>query len=328
MIYRKTHLSAVSSALCGLVFLLFCSCSLFEGTVSVDTRSSLRVPRIDLGTAVAEGKIYAIGGFSDQTVAVVEVYNPQTDSWTQQTDMPTPRRLFAIAAIDDNIYATGGMNFTDGNNVTYIYTTEIYDPVADSWTIGADLPMATPVNSVLGNAFMGAVALQNKLYVVVYNSEEPGGSAMYVYDPPPADSWSTKSAPPSLNSWDSREFAAVVCGGEIYVFQGGGLARYDPSTDLWETLAEAFHRRYAGGFCVQGQRMYAIGGIDDGELVPSVEVYRPDIRLWANQGWLVDPRAYFSWVTLADSIYLVGGTYSTHRYSPEPLGVVERVTMK
>ena len=48
------------------------------------------------GTAVVDGKIYAIGGSPnmiehDRGIAVVEAYDPTTDTWTRKADMPTPR---------------------------------------------------------------------------------------------------------------------------------------------------------------------------------------------------------------------------------------------
>ena len=303
------------------------SCSLFEGTISVETGSPMQFTRIDLGTAVVGGKVYAIGGFTDQTVPYVEEYDPDSDTWTRKTDMPTARRLFALGVIDGVIYVTGGMDFTDGNNVTYVYSTEKYDPSSDMWSTASDFPMAPPVNSVLGNAFVSGVAMAKQLYVIVYNTEEPGGAATYVYDTL-TDAWSPKSSPPRWEYGQTEEITAVACSGRIYVFCCGDLAEYDPSADLWTVRPSAHDERYGGGACALGDRLYAIGGVDDGYLIPGVEVYRTDTDLWARQGWIANPKAFFSSVALDDAVYLLGGSFSNSRDSAEPLDLVERIYMR
>lgn len=316
-----------------LAILGLCSCTFFESRVSVERQSSMQFPRIDLGTAVVNGRIYAIGGYTDQTVPYVEEYNTDTDTWTRKADMPTPRRCFAIGVIDDLIYVTGGMDFTDPNNLTYVVSTEIYDPSSNIWTSGSDFPMATPVNSLFGNAIISGVAALNKLYVIVYNSEEPDGCATYMYDPG-TDLWSTKTAPYGLGSWEDtftwgEEFTTVMYNDRIYMFSCGDLAEYDPEADFWNRKPSAWGTRYHGAVNVLGDRIYAIYGIDStGNQIPGVEVYYTDTNLWARQGWIKNPRAFFSSLSLDDSVYVLGGAYYANRDWSEPLDLVERIFMR
>ena len=89
-----------------------------------------------MGSSVVNGKIYLIAGTHDEVnqVSTVEVYDPVTDTWAQKADMPTPRSLFGISRVGENIYIMGG-------NVFGLHTTvEAYNPVTDTWTQKADIP--------------------------------------------------------------------------------------------------------------------------------------------------------------------------------------------
>ena len=46
------------------------------------TLTSMQVKRVDLGVAVVNEKIYAIGQGPNYSIDTVEEYDPQTDTWT------------------------------------------------------------------------------------------------------------------------------------------------------------------------------------------------------------------------------------------------------
>lgn len=49
--------------------------------------------RSRVGVAVVHGLLYAIGGYDGQSrLKTVEVYNPETDTWTKVASMNTQRR--------------------------------------------------------------------------------------------------------------------------------------------------------------------------------------------------------------------------------------------
>lgn len=53
----------------------------------------MRTARSRVGVAVVNGLLYAIGGYDGQSrLSTVEVYNPETDSWTQVSSMNSQRR--------------------------------------------------------------------------------------------------------------------------------------------------------------------------------------------------------------------------------------------
>lgn len=54
----------------------------------------LKTSRSRVGVAVVNGLLYAIGGYDGQSrLSTVEVYNPETDSWTRVSSMNSQRRL-------------------------------------------------------------------------------------------------------------------------------------------------------------------------------------------------------------------------------------------
>jgi N-acetylneuraminic acid mutarotase len=103
---------------------------------SWNTKTPMNYPRYHLGVVAVEGKIYAIGGLSDNGVMDInERYDPQTDTWTTLEPIPTPRYSFAIAAYNDEIYCIGGTTTSNGP----CSVIEVYDPVTNSWSIKTPL---------------------------------------------------------------------------------------------------------------------------------------------------------------------------------------------
>jgi N-acetylneuraminic acid mutarotase len=68
------------------------------------------------GTQAPE-RIYVIGCLYGNSYAtgVNQIYDPATDTWTLGVDMPTARSSFALASLDDVLYAVGG----EANGVIY-----------------------------------------------------------------------------------------------------------------------------------------------------------------------------------------------------------------
>lgn len=104
-----------------------------------------------------DGLLYAIGGrfgagFASEVTDIVEIYNPQTESWSTGTPMPTPRSGHNAIVANGCLHVLGGEGHGPGN-VNGLYPQhEVYDPTTDTWTSLA--PMPTPVHGVVGMAFI------------------------------------------------------------------------------------------------------------------------------------------------------------------------------
>lgn len=134
--------------------------------------------RNHFGTAVLEGKLYAIGGQHAHDgcqmgldVKLVHVYDPITNSWTRLNDFPYEESHIepGTFAIDGKIYVVGGQ--LRGRHV------RVYDPTTDTWTRirELDLPEAllAPVARIFGDTlvsvFGGAPGTSNPVsYTIMH----------------------------------------------------------------------------------------------------------------------------------------------------------------
>jgi N-acetylneuraminic acid mutarotase len=163
-------------------------------------KAPMQVARANLGIAMVNGDIYAIGGNTitgeynlDQgfyagitggTVNTTEQYDPATDTWAFKTPMPTPRDSFAIAAYQNKIYCIGGRTSIPlYSTQTFTTANEVYDPATDTWQTKAPLPTAEwPLQASVADG---------EIYVIGRSG------ATYAYDPT-TDSWTTKTTAPSI----------------------------------------------------------------------------------------------------------------------------------
>jgi hypothetical protein len=95
----------------------------------------------DYGAAVMydAGKIAVIGGgFTTNTVAAIDL-NAPTPVWSSAAPMSFPRRQHnAVILADGNVLVTGGSKTPAFNdNAGAIYASEIWDPLANQWSVGA-----------------------------------------------------------------------------------------------------------------------------------------------------------------------------------------------
>jgi len=116
-----------------------------------ETKTSMPTNRSALCANVVNGKIYLISGIVfGHTITfsahsdLTEVYDPETDTWTEAEPIPTGVRFAGAGTTSgefapERIYVIGGSTtqFPDGSNLT-----QIYDPEKDVWITGA--PMPTP----------------------------------------------------------------------------------------------------------------------------------------------------------------------------------------
>jgi hypothetical protein len=116
-------------------------------------------PRCHFASAFVAGKIYVLGGqvghdVSYHDVNLVNVYDPSTDTWSQNNNMPYVRSHSdpATFVMEGKVYLVGGRSGPDTNilgNVTY------YDPAADTWTEDVPLPagirLFAPAAEAIGN---------------------------------------------------------------------------------------------------------------------------------------------------------------------------------
>lgn len=188
-----------------------------------------RMPRARgaLGGAVIGGRFYAVGGASDalrpdpRVYRVVDVYDFESDTWSEGPPMPTARHHLGAAAVDGRLYVVGGRS----NVSLSLRALERFDPATGTWERLEPLPQ--------GSGGLGAVSWNGRLISL------GGGDDNERWVTPATWSYS-----PSTGSWTRladmlvprHGFATAVAGGRLYVMGGSPCARYG-STPVVESIA-------------------------------------------------------------------------------------------
>jgi len=166
------------------------------------TKTSMPTARGGVDANVVDGKIYVIGGATaDSVLDVNEVYDPVADTWSTKTPIPTPVSAYASAVVDGKIYVIGGLA-PNGTSRMRVNLNQIYNPAADTWSLGTPLPYTQSSNSA--GATIGVMA-PKRIYVV-------GDGLNQVYDPA-NDSWTVAEPIPDsanrMTNFDDAEIAVV-----------------------------------------------------------------------------------------------------------------------
>jgi hypothetical protein len=211
--------------------------------------------RNSLGAAFVGGKLYAIGGWTeDHPSSAVEVYDPTTDEWSNRTPMPTARNAIGLAELDGKIHVVGGYT---GTGVTTAH--EVFDPATNSWSEG-------PPMQVARNA-LAAAALGGKLVAIggALDEATPFLDVVESYDPT-SQTWSNE--PPLL--FPRSNHGAAVVGDTLFVAGGNNwsmvnpflasVESFEPAAGLWEARGPLKDGRSDAGVVAAGGTLYVVGG--------------------------------------------------------------------
>ena len=256
--------------------------------------SELPTHRLYFSTAVVEGKIYLIGGtlFENEQdgpfgMSLVEVYDPQTNTWQRVADMPTARTGSRAAVVNGKIYVLAGKASKDNQAVNFKTwkVVEMYDPQTDTWVRKQDM--------FLRRASFGIGVVAGKIYAIGGNvhpgdrkPEDPRRvDLVEVYDPA-TDTWAKRADMPTRR----KSVKAAVVQDTLYAIGGSG----------WPPVG-------AGG-----------------PFLGTIEVYEPRINRWTKRAEMPNPRTVFFSVVIDEKIYLVGD--STAEVRPVPIEVYDPTT--
>jgi N-acetylneuraminic acid mutarotase len=280
---------------------------------SWEARAPMPTARFSFGVAVANGKIYAIGGAvnsSSALLAVNEEYDPILNKWTEKAPMPTPRYGFATVAYDNKIYVFGG---GIDNNSTLTDETLVYDPKTDGWVAKAPMPLA--------RMLCQANVVKGEIYLIG-GYPYPNATLNEAYDPA-TDTWTTKAPIPI----PAIACASAVVDDEIYVISGANFENatsplsaltstqvYDPKTDTWSSGAPIPTPLDSAGVGVitdaDGRKaIYVVGGETDIFSPQSiVQIYFPQNNSWNIGSSLPIPRSRLCAAVANNELYAIGGT--------------------
>jgi len=346
----------------GLAFAFLLGCGLFNVSVlgepglllEEDTwveLTSIQQARCELGAAVVDGKIYALGGIvithldpwrsESKVVGTHEMYDPVTNSWIYKASMPAPSNNFAVAVFDDQIYCIGG-SWSEAFNW-------VYNPALDTWEHRATMPFSQE----------GAQAnvVGEKIYLL---GGALDGSLNWIYDPL-NDTWTQGASMPKSfrgsssvyedkiyvvgayvdpSDWDDADFNPTS---EVTSI----VQIYDTKTDTWTVTATGGPYCREGLFTISTSGVYAppkiyclsysqrsIGPLIGMETIYENMAFDLETKSWEHATQLPVTRAKFTVVVLDDLVYAIGGyTPDFSRFDGIPLqhirvvsGLVERYT--
>ncbi len=260
--------------------------------------ADLPTPRTRLALVAYDGRLFAIGGDRESGVTgQVEIYSPDTDTWSAGQPKLTPVSNVGAAVVAGRIYVPGGC--TGPADATA--QVEVYDPVSDTWTQVA--PMPRPLCAY------ALATVDDKIYVFGGWNGQDFVDRVLVYDPA-TDAWTEQRKMPVVRGFA----AAAALGKTIYVVGGYDGVReypdtyaYDVASDTWTERSPMNMARGGLGVAVVNDKLYAIGGGWKGYLVTN-ERYDPNSDTWSTfETPVLGEWRNLGVATLGTQIYAVGG---------------------
>jgi N-acetylneuraminic acid mutarotase len=201
----------------------------WAGLMVYDTRQDRWIQEADMPQASSEGvagviggKLYVLTGFDNvyedgvpcsdcpfsptQYTRQLFRYNPATDTWTRRRASPHFHVRGAAGVIGGKFYVAGGLERTSAGSFVS-RRLDIYDPVTNQWSSGADMP--EPRSSITGAVVGG------KLFII-------GGAAGEVaaYDPL-TNRWTAKAPVPTIHSHSAAD--KIFLEGRPRILTVGGI---------------------------------------------------------------------------------------------------------
>jgi len=273
--------------------------------------TELQISHNSFTAVTAAGKIYAISGYNTPEV---DAYDPDSNSWTtvSKSQIGTYIDDYGATVVNDIIYVFGG-GYPQVSACNY---TQIYDPVANEWSLGAEMP--TP------RVFHGAAAYEGLIYLAggVYYQNGFSFTAYNVdiYNPL-TNSWSVRTQIPV-----GRMFCGItILNGYLYIIGGadtamgmsnvprGEVYAYNINSNVWSTLPSLLEPVYQLAATSYGGYVYVTGGVDYGNNdtgTTKVQRYDPTLKKWEYVQAMITPRSRHGLAVLDEQMYAIGGVNS------------------
>jgi N-acetylneuraminic acid mutarotase len=262
-------------------------------------------------------RVLAAGGAADSPCSCIrntaELYNESTNTWTNTATNMNAARVFQASSVlsDGRVLVTGGDSNTSGTNT--LASTEIYDPVADTWTTKASMNTAREAHTQV--TFTDSSG--NSKVMVIGGINGTGRlSSTEIYDPS-ANTW---SAGPSL-SYARNSFAAVLIhDGRILVVGGDPTAYthsevYNPTTNSWTTYTTPSWTGWNSAVVLGAGANYRVltaGGRNT--YIANAMWFDPTTNSWSTTTSMNTARGYLSLTALSDGTVLAAGGQGSSGY--------------
>lgn len=220
-----------------------------------------------------DGCLYCIGGFvrGDQDIwrnsAAVQVYDPQTESWSSGPNLPEPQAETVLGAIEGRLHLVGGRRTRDPQSDRYEDQYDVGEHLVldgERWMTAA--PMPTARNSA------GGATIEGRLHVVGGRTMAGGNLSVHEAYDAMADRWMTLAPLPEPEQGPpgAGGLAVAAIGEALYAFggewltDGGGVYRqvwrWDGDADQWQEETMMPLPRHGLGAVTMNDTIYTIGG--------------------------------------------------------------------
>jgi N-acetylneuraminic acid mutarotase len=263
-------------------------------------------------------KFYLLGGRGDRPV---DIFDPATGAWTKGAKPPFEIHHFQALEYDRKLWVVGAMTgrYPAEPPIPDIY---IYDPAADTWTKGPEIP----ADRRRGGS--GAVFYEGEIYVVagIKNGHTDGHVAWFDAFNPKTGKW--RQLPDAPHARD--HFHAAIINGKLYAAGGrrSSFATkqtfeltvpevdvYDFKAGTWTSLPPAANiptQRAGCTVAVINGKLLVIGGESAQQTVAhnDVEAYDPSTGTWSKLAPLGLGRHATQAILHNGGIYLAAGSRS------------------
>ena len=269
----------------------------------------------EVAGGIIGNRLYLVGEGSSTTLA----YNLSTASWTSSglATRPFTGNHHAAEVIDGKLYLFGGLGGGAGK-------VQIYDPAANSWSLGSDMPFAAGSSS--------SALINGKIYVaggIVGSSTSAQGA---VYNPA-NNSWQAIAPMPQ----GRNHAAAATDGSKLYIFGGRGagsgdgnvvangfdtLQIYNPANNTWQSSQNAgsnldplpIGRGGMGKAIFANNQFYVMGGetatgtgATSNKVYDRVDIYNPASNSWSQGATMPTARHGMFPLLIGGRVYVAGG---------------------
>ncbi|MEX2537231.1 MAG: kelch repeat-containing protein [Actinomycetota bacterium] len=278
-------------------------------------------PRTEVAVAALDGKIFAAGGFISGGAAtdVVEVYDPQSDRWTESVPLPAARHHMGLTAADGRLYAVAGYD-KDGRATSTVWSRTVPN---GRWREETELP--TPRGAL---AVVATEPGDDPQIFAIGGANDFTGRARLT--------GAVESFSPDTETWteypelpEPRDHLAAALDRDSVFVVGGRKLSLETNQDRldilrislrdWSEGPEMPTARGGLAACTARGEIYVFGGEEPPGTFEEAEVFEPTSKVWFKAPDLPTPRHGLGAAAIGDRVYVVGG-------GPEPGLSVSGVT--
>jgi hypothetical protein len=273
---------------------------------------TLRTPRsLHTATLLKNGEVLVVGGSqlhpnSLGSLATAELYDPQSNSWALAASMHTPRSYHTATLLaDGRVLVVGGIEASNDVTGTVLASAELYDPLTNSWTPAAPLPVARARHT--------AVLLADHRVLVIGGTDSahlPSSSyfpTAELYDPA-TQSWSLVA---NMNNARVYASATLLPDNRVLVVGDDGINErtaeiFDPRTGDWLSLPDpGVGRAEHVAVALRNGAVLVAGGVGE----TSAQLFDWRRNAWSSAGALTVIRASATATVLPDGQVLIAGGF-------------------